>query len=66
LCASFGTSTCASTAALSNGSCAPILELAAIALAGFAMMRYRRDRLLPPEPVSRPDAEDDRAVLVGA
>jgi alpha-1,2-mannosyltransferase len=43
-----------------------IVGLAAIVLAGFAMMRYRQDRLLAPEPVSSPDAEDDRAVLVGA
>ena len=42
-----------------------IFGLAAILLAGFAMMRHRQDQL-GMEPVSRPDAEEDRAVLVGA
>jgi alpha-1,2-mannosyltransferase len=43
-----------------------LFGLAAIVLAGFAMLRYRHDRLVSPEPMSRRDPEDDRAVLVGA
>jgi alpha-1,2-mannosyltransferase len=43
-----------------------ILGLAAVILAGFALLRHRQERLPPPEVVNTPDQEDESAVPLSA